>query len=180
MSDSERPKPQYGEYASDDEQASALVRSGVEPASVHPQALPASSVSPAAFPTQTPTIAPRPRSAFDRIVTVFLISFGAVSIFGSATSFLNLGEKLPEIVAQQNMGVFHSTDQTATIGIIIFATQVLLWSLTAVWSYRRIKRRKLAWWVPVLLGALSFVLLSILLGSALSADPSFISDLSMF
>ncbi len=177
MSDSERPKPQYGEYASDDEHASALARSGAEPARAHPPMTHAGNASPRLAGGGVST-ALRPRSAFDRIVTVFLLSFGAVSTFGSATIFLNFGEKLPEIVARQNMGVFHSTEQTATIGIIIFVSQVLLWALAAVWSFRRIKRHKLAWWVPVLVGALGFIVLSILLGSALAADPSFIPELS--
>ncbi len=170
--ESERPKPQYGEYASEDERAAALARSGGSSTHADPQAPPVDGTAHSKIP------APDHRNPFDRIVTVFLLSFGAVTIFGSAANFLNFGEKLPQMVAELGMGEFHATAHTAGMGIVMLVGQALLWVLAAVWSYRRMRRQKLSWWVPVLLGALSFIVLSILLGSVLSTDPSFIPTLS--
>ena len=177
MSEPERPRPEYGEYASDDEYAAALARSGAEPVrSPHP-------VLQVHRESQRPTASERStavstRRAFDRIATVFFLAFGAVSILGSAANFMNFRQSLPEMVTQLGMGEFHSTEQTAMMGIVMLASQVLLWAAAAVWSFRRIKRLKLAWWVPILVGAISFILLSILLGSVLAADPTFIPTLS--
>lgn len=168
MSESERPKPEYGEYASDEEHASALERSGVEPNPLEALAPPSLE--------STPT--PPRRSSLDRIVTVFLLAFGFVSILGSASNYLNLGETLQATMKRIGMGEYHSTELTAGFGVAMLASQVVVWILAAVWSYRRISRHKIAWWVPVLAGVLSFIVLTVLLGSLLAADPSFIASFS--
>lgn len=194
MSESERPKPQYGEYASEEELAEALRRSGVDPeradapvphAEGDSQGTSRSVTSRPSTPrpnapglgTPHPRTA-RTRGAFDRIATVFLLSFGLVYILGGASNFLNFNEKLPETVQQIGMGEYHSTSLTGGIGIAMLASQLTLWVIAAVWSYRRMKKLKLAWWVPALAAVISFVILTVMLGLLLAADPTLIANLS--
>lgn len=180
MSEAERQEPLYGEYASAEEQASALRRSGAEPRQVEPHAARAESK---AHPTPgTPMIVPADsrgsRNPLDRIITVFLLSFSAVFIFGGASSYLNLGPSLNDAVKQFGVSEYQVTDQTAAFGIAMLVSQVVLWLLAAVVSYRRITRHKLAWWVPLVAGILSFVVTSVLLGVLLAADPALVAAIS--
>lgn len=170
-----RPAPQYGEYASDEEMASAIKRSGgtppVAPTSIqHAKATVQRPAAPAVTP-MTHTVPPK--NAVDRIVTVFLLAFGLVYVVGGISTYLNLGVTLQETVKRFGMGDYQPTSQTASIGIAMIVSQTLFWLIAAVWSYRRISRRKISWWVPVVLGVISFLVLAALLGSLLAADPSF-------
>lgn len=184
MSEPERPKPQYGEYASGEELAEALRRSGVEPQPTDAPMRHAEgdslgrSLSVPTRPGASRPRTPRSRGAFDRIATVFLLSFGLVYIVGGASSFVNFSEKLPETVQEIGMGEYHSTSLTAGIGIAMLASQLILWLIAAVWSYRRMKKFKMAWWVPALAAVISFVILTVLLGLLLAADPTLIANLS--
>ncbi len=172
MSDQDRPKPQYGEYASDQEQARALERSGVAHERAEVQAARVSHEPlPPAVSVQSP------RRSLDRIVTVFLLAFGAVSVIGGASNFVNLSETLSETMQRFGAGEYQATAQTAGIGIALLVSQILFWLAAAVISYRRIVRHKLTWWVPVLAGVLSFVVLTVLLGSLLMSDPAFIASI---
>lgn len=163
------PMPEYGEYASAEELAAALKRSGAPDRRVEPQTPPAQ---------REPAPVSAPRNSLDRIVTVFLLSFGAVFVIGGAPNYLNLGETLNETMKQFGADGYQPTDQTGLFGIAMLASQILLWLLAAAVSYRRIKRHKTAWWVPVLAGVVSFLVLSVLLGSLLAADPAFVATVS--
>lgn len=199
MSDSERPRPQYGEYASKDEQAQALALSGADPelieaaSSARVNSLaspllskPAQSKSAQSKPDQskltrqTVADAYSARAVTDRLVTVFLLSFWAVFIVSGAGNFVNLGDSLHDTMKKLDYGDYHATGLTAALGIAMLATQIVLWIIAAVWSYRRLSRKKSAWWVPVVLGVLSFIVLTILLGTLLAADPSFVPHVSSF
>lgn len=193
MSESGRQTPEYGEYASDEEHASALKRSGVDPAHTTVPAPRAdddsrrsSASGSASSLTTRPTgglasasaDAPNRRGFLDRLATIFLLAFGAVTIIGGASNYLNIGGTLQESVQQLGMGEYHPPEQAAGMGIMMLASQIIFWVVAAVWSYRRISRGKLSWWVPLLAGVLNFIVLSAILGSLLAADPSFIPALS--
>lgn len=187
MSDSERPRPQYGEYSSGEELASARERAGVDPSHLEPPPPRANASAmptpPAPLPSQRrPGSAPASHrtesSAFDRLATVFFLAFGAVFILGGASGYLNLGETIQQLTEQYGKGEFHPTQMTGVIGIVMLATQIALWVLAAVWSFRRISNRKLAWWVPLVIGAINFIALMVFLSVVLLADPAFMDSLS--
>ena len=56
--------------------------------------------------------------------------------------------------------------------------QVALWVLTAWWSVARLRARKLAFWVPLVGGFLSFVLLYAVMFIVIAADPGLVASLS--
>lgn len=174
MSESERPRPEYGEYASGDEQSAALARSG---------AIPTPERKVPAAPTQTRKATPEvysARSVADRLVTVFLMSFWAVFILGDAASFLNLGLALRAPMKQIGIENYQATELTAVVGIAMLVSQLVVWAVAAIWSYRRLSRKQISWWVPVVLGVLGFILIAILLGSLLATDPSVAPALTKF
>lgn len=193
MSESGRQAPGYGEYASDEEHASALKRSGVDPAQVKASAPQADDHSrhestersagssanrPSVGRAHTPSGAPSGRRVVDRLVTIFFLTFGAISVIGGASNYLNIGSMLHESVQQFGMGEYDPPEQAAAMGVAMLVSQIVFWAAAAAWSYRRISRGKLSWWVPVLVGVVSFVVLSAMLGSLLAADPGFVPTLS--
>lgn len=181
MTEPERAKPQYGEYASEEEYASALKRSGVDPDHVLTPVTPSPDISRGVSPPSSPRSHSQTslqHGLLDRVVTMFLLAFGIVSIIGSAPNYLNLSETLQEALTQMGIGEYHLSALTSGFGIAMVVSQVVLWMIAAVWSFRRISRGKRAWWLPLLAGAVSFLVLTVLLGALIAADPSFIPALA--
>ena len=180
MIEPERPKPEYGEYASDEEYASALKRSGFEPKQEEAPTPPFSGVPQNAShrASHSPlTSTPRGHEFLDRIVTIFLLAFGIVSIIGGAPNYLNLAKTLQDTISRIGMGEYHASALTSGFGVAMLASQVILWVIAAVWSFRRLSSRKRAWWIPVVAGVLSFIVLTVLLGILLAGDPSLVPPL---
>lgn len=181
----ERPRPQYGEYASDAEQASALERSGATVPT------PAKSPTPSTVPAPQSS-APDPASRrtarasdalpggtasriADRTATVFLLSFGFVYVVGSSISYLNLASALSDLFTQMGIGHYTPTSMTSAVGIGIIVGQAVVWLIVVAWSYRRITTNRTSWWVPLLGVIASVVITAILLGILLAGDPAFIA-----
>lgn len=161
--------PQYGEYASEEEQAKAIARSGAAPA---PQR-PADPVGPAFAGARSAT----PRIV-DRMATIFLLAFGLVYLIGGAGSYLDLPTAMRTVYEQFGVDGYTPLPQTAAIGVAIVASQAVIWLVTAVWAYRRLAAARVAWWVPVLGAVVSFLVSVILLGSLLVADPDLLAHLT--
>jgi Family of unknown function (DUF6264) len=190
MSTESTPRPEYGEYASAAEQAEAIERSGVPRAGL-PSAearsagaaragLPAASVenSPVARSASVPSTMPPTRTgtwALDRVVTIFLLSFGLVFVIGGAGTYLSLDASLESMFSQLGVGEYTPTSMTGIVGIIIVVSESIIWLLATGWSYARLNRGRLAWWIPVVAGVVSFIVSAILIGILLSTDPAFLA-----
>ncbi|MCC6270827.1 MAG: hypothetical protein IT190_06085, partial [Microbacteriaceae bacterium] len=120
MSDEGRPEPLYGEYASEEERALALKRSGASP-------LRAESPEPRTGSSPRPTPA-RPLgrgSSLDRIATVFLLAFGAVFILGGVPNYLNFGGTLRETLQGFGVSDYQIPEQAAGFGVAMLVSQVV-------------------------------------------------------
>lgn len=182
MSPEDRPRPQYGEYASDSEWASAIERSGAarpegRPAPPAPraplaQAAPITPVGPLLRADRTSRT---PAKSADRVATIFLMSFGLVYFIGGASSYLGLAASIERMFGQMGVGDYTPTMLTPIIGIIIVVSQGVIWLIAAGWSYARIHRGRLSWWIPVTAGIVSLLATVTLLGVLLSTDPAFLA-----
>lgn len=173
MTGDDRPRPEYGEYASESERASAIERSGVPR-----QAEPVHPVGGAAATSDREAHAPQSSSAIDRIVTIFLLSFGLVSVLGGAGSYVTLEASMDRMFGQLGIGDYTATSLTPIIGILIVASQTAAWIIAAGWSFVRIRRGRTAWWIPVAGGIASFLASAVLLGILLGSDPAFLEFVS--
>jgi len=187
MTADERPRPQYGEYASEAERAAAIERSGA--AGPAPRETPAGSDAPvrpaapkatAGAPGQPARPAPdrTVNTGFDRIATIFLLMFGLVYIIGGAGSYFTLGASMERMFAQLGVGEYTPTTLTPIIGIVIVVSEGIIWLLAAGWSYLRISRGRPSWWIPLVAGILGFLVSVALLGVLLAQDPAFLSYVS--
>lgn len=160
MSDS-RPRPQFGEYATPEQQRAAR---GLPEREFAPPPPPAPVVAPAA--TKKPRMG-------DRIVTIALLAYGLVTVISAGISNLNLGPVMSEAMAVAGIpGEFSNFAGARTWGMIATVVLVTGWVLTALLSVFRLRRGALTWWLPLVGGIVVNLLAAICMMVALMSDPA--------
>lgn len=183
---SERPQPQYGEYAPEGwqppeqpspnpargegapsadaprPQAPGVPHNlgvGQGPQSQAPEQTPAATQTHAA-PTGPPSSDPGERrgSVADRVITIVLLVLGAFGALQMALGMLTLGTQL-EIIAT-TLGVEDFTVPAGMTALQSVGTIVMLslFAVALIWSVQRLRANKLAFWVPLSAGVLAFIL----------------------
>lgn len=168
-----RPRPQYGEYATPEEQRARIAQPDVdlvyEPAPVPEQSVPVSPAKPEAAPGETP---PRSR-AVDRIVTFALLAYGLVNVVASFPALVDFTEYTDTMF--ELLGVDATLSDPAAgrpWGIAAAIVLAVGWFVTAVLSWMSVRRGRLSWWIP-LVGGLVFMSASgILVLIPLMNDPA--------
>lgn len=173
------PRPQYGEYATSEEQrarirspdASLALDSGVSPAqAARPLARTATTTS-----TAQRTRPAGTRSSADRVVTVGLLAYGLVNVVLSAIALVDL----PGVATttMQTMGIpgdFTNVAQGRLFGAIAAVALVVGWVVTAWFSWRRLRAGRITWWVPLVGAVVSYAVVYALVAPAILGDPAFL------
>lgn len=165
-----RPRPEYGEYASPEEQR---IRQGL------PAVPPVPPHNPLAD-TPAPAIGPPPGAVAglaNRVITVALLVFGALSVLGTLPAFLRFDEALSEQLSTMGMGELADPATVRIIGIVGLIVFVVCWALGAWWSLRRLKAGKSSWWIPLIAAVAAYLIVSIALTAALLNDPGYMSTI---
>lgn len=159
-------RPQYGELASPEEQRQAA---GLPPLSeVEPPVQEPAAAHPVAAPS------PRPRRA-DRFATIALLAYGLVSVVATGFSYLDLPRVMNETMKILGIdGEFTNFAQGRLWGTVAAIVLVLGWTITAAIAVRRLRRRRLAWWVPIVGAAVTTIIASLCLTVAMMGDPAFV------
>jgi len=180
----ERPRPQFGEYAP--EGWTWKPPPGEHTSDPAPQmTTPPAPKSPGAFAAASARD-DRPDRPADRIVTILLLIIGVLGAWSAIGSLQSLPTLLPEALRQTsemlgNGGApFDYTPGPEVPGLILAGQiiQVVLWVLTAWWSIVRMRARRLAFWVPLVGGALSFIALYAIMFAIILNDPALVERLS--
>jgi hypothetical protein len=172
------PRPQYGEYATPEEQRARIRQSDVTARLDGTGAYGTDSVwrppmvaSPAA-PTPAPAAQARQRP-FDRIITFGLLAYGFLSV---ASSFAGLADYASYVdTVFRVMGVTAElSDPEAGKPWGIAAALVLAagWVITALVSWASLRRGRLTWWIPVVGGIVFNAIASTLVLIPLMSDPA--------
>lgn len=174
MSD-HRPRPQYGEYASVDEQIAAggipvepepVVTPSPANATVSDQGLVAPDPA-----TRVPGAPPAPKQ-WDFALSVTLLIFGAYTVGSSFAGLLDFSAVLREVYAQAGYGEYTSDGLADGIGIAILVSQAVLYIATLVLTVLRIRAKRVAFFVPLIGGAVAGILMLALVLVAMTADPA--------
>jgi hypothetical protein len=155
MSDS-RPRPEYGEYATPEQQAAAMGKAYLPPLDA---AAPVTTTEPVAHPSG---MSLRPGgNLIDRFATIFQLGIGLVLLLTS--DFFHVAENANIALAEFGLSqrIPGAIDH---YGWLLLTANIVLLLATFVWAYARLRRGRLAFWVP-LVGYLAF---SVVLGVALS------------
>lgn len=193
MTDSQpaRPRPQYGEYATPEEQRARIADPGAA-AALEAAAAPvaqtaehrrvAGSEEHAAPQLASPrptTTAARPTRTADRIITIALLAYGLVTVLGAIPQLVDfagfartwmdmagIDGTLTDPAAGRAWGI---------AGAVVFAAG---WLLTAVLAWWSLSRRRLSWWIPLVGAIVTFVIVSLCLSVPLLSDPAILNGFS--
>jgi len=189
MSNEETPRPraQYGEYASPEEQQRARgipePTAGAShhhdaPAGVH---LPTAPVAYPAAAQPAPQAGAAPRKSthpVDRVVTLVLLALGLLLLLNGIPGYLALPDAMQMVYDRVGAGTYPAGAVAANLGMTALVVQAIIWVATAASSWAAMRRDKLAWWIPLVGGALSFIATIVIVSIALFADPGFINNVS--
>jgi hypothetical protein len=125
---------------------------------------------PAYLAGQQPRRAPR---RFDAAITVGLLAAGLVNVAGSIGANADPSRAINQSYALFGGGTYEVTPQTSVIGIAVNVVNIVVFVLAAWISLELVKRRRMAFWVPIVGAIVATVITSILVLTLIVADPAF-------
>jgi|SRR5690554_729521 len=186
-SETSRPRAQYGEYATPEQQQAArglpeptddIPVADASPAAVSPLAAPPEAARAPDPQPQAAAESPRRAHPVDRVVTLVLLALGLFILLNGIPGYLALSDALQMVYDQFDAGVYPATETAAALGVTALAVQAVIWVATAASAWFTMKRGRIAWWICVVGAALSFIASMVVVSVALFADPGFIDNVS--
>lgn len=173
--DALRGAPQYGEYATPEQQRAAIREPAEQSASVASAPVPTPQPHPRTVAHAT-TRAAQPSRTADRIVTFALLVYGLTTVIGAVPQLWNYAAFAQTWMDMAGIDeTFTNIAQGDLWGRIGAAVFVFGWLLTAMFSWRSLLRRRLSWWIPLVGAIASFLIVTICLTVPLLGDPAIVS-----
>lgn len=192
-----RPRPQYGEYATPQDQAQAIagshpplsealtghsIATPVEPPSsaVRPGMKPG--VKPAAKPGVTPgakrgtrlgALAGSKPRRWDIILTAMFIGYGGVNVISQLFLDSNLTSVLRQLYSTQGIGDYSPTPLATTLAIVLNVITAVLFFVTVLVTMAQLRRGRIAFYIPLIGGAIALIFAIIFVSVLLAGDPTF-------
>jgi Family of unknown function (DUF6264) len=142
---------------------------------------PAPPVQPSAQPTPVVPMAPRApggapvrrRRTWDLVLTIALLAYGLMTVLASLSGASDLGRTIEQVYVLQGLGDYTPTALAGTLTTVANVAQVVLLGLAAYLSYRLLKAGRIAFWVPLVAGAIASLLVGVFGLTLMVSDPSF-------
>ena len=154
-----RPLPQYGEYATPEEVAALR---GVPDAAPPPR-------------VERPVSVPEPRGSrwrrLDRPITIALIAFGAINLLQYSAAFLDFEGFLETVTEGTVAEKIDFTDAARLGGVVLFLLCLVLLVTSSAAAVLLLRRGRVAFWVPLVAGAITVLAWVIVLGVILVQTP---------
>lgn len=186
MSDAEpRPRPQYGEYATPEEQRARIAQpdatdaltAGVRPAT-EPAPVARGVVSPGHAPRTAPATSWR---LADRVVTLGLLAYGLFNVVFTAPRLFDFAGFANEYLALLGVDAsFSNVDAARVWGPVAGAVYVAGWVGTALLAWWRLRRGGVAFWIPLVGAVVTILVVAACLTVPLSGDPAFAEFVERF
>jgi len=148
-----RQAPRYGEYATPEEVAE--IRGADAPPLVPVEPPPPPPIG-RPMPGPPPEGQRRP-TGWDGILTVGLLAFGAYNVLSGVVGFFDMRAFLSEVARAGGAGDLDAPAGSQPVGYVLAAAWVLLFAVSVVWSMRRLRHGRIAFWVPLLVGFVAIV-----------------------
>jgi len=171
--DAPRPRPQYGEYATPEEQRARIQQPASEPSHSHtalPHTVPGRAHPPTAPAT---TAAARPTRTADRVITLALLAYGLVTVLSAVPQlwdFAGFAQTWMQVAGID--ATFTNTAQGVLWGRIAAFVFIGGWLLTALLSWASLAARRLSWWIPLVGAIVTFIIATVCLTVPLLGDPA--------
>lgn len=161
-----RPRPEYGEYATPEEQAEAM--GGVLPVVETP--------APVVDVVAPPVVAEKQPRRWDLVTTIALIIFGIYTTISGFATYSDLAYSLGQVYALYGYdGQYPNAEQAASVGLVINIVQPVLLIVTIWLSTVWLRKGRVTFWIPLTAGLVSGITSSALLMTLLFADPGFVA-----
>jgi len=161
-------RPQYGELATPEEQRRAA---GLPP--LNEVAPVAAEPAPSAVGGAAP--ASGPRNTVDRFATIALLAYGLVSVVSAGASYLDLPTVMTQAMKMLGIdGEFTNYASGRLWGTIAAIVLMVGWAATAALSIRRLRRRQITWWLPLVGAVVTTIVSSICIMIPMMGDPAFL------
>jgi hypothetical protein len=172
VSDTQRPRPQFGEYATPEEQRKAIKvpLDDTESMPVESQESPTSHISVQGGPTAH---VPAKRATPDRLATMILLGIGLVTILLSMPALIDLPKSIDTAFEQLDLGNYTSTALGSALGWTALVVSVALWGVALWLSLRALRRGRVAWWIPLVFGVVANIAVFACIAFAMAGDPAF-------
>ncbi|MBF4574023.1 hypothetical protein ITJ64_16035 [Herbiconiux sp. VKM Ac-1786] len=122
--------------------------------------------------------APKRGLTVDVNITIVLLVLGTLSVGSSVATLLDLNGYMTTAGATFGLGGYPANEVTRITGVTGAVLHVLLIAGTVWLSIRRIKRQKLAFWVPLTAAIVSFLITCVCVAIAFSQAPELLDSLT--
>ena len=188
-----RPRPQYGEYATPQEQAKIIADSLpplsallVPPPAVQTPTAPAvgsahqapDAATRASANAEVRPAAPRRRRRWDLILTAVLLGYASVNVIGQLMARDMLRTIVTQFFVAQGIGVYTPTALTTTLGNSLNVVTLALFVLTVLATTWMLRRGRVAFWVPIAGGVAATIVALVFVVILLQSDPAFTAYLA--
>ncbi|KZE91344.1 DUF6264 family protein [Microbacterium sp. TNHR37B] len=175
------PAPRYGEYATPEQQA--RFRGGDGASSVPRPAEPVGAGRVEAPHPAAGGVAEVSEQAAvrrgDRFVTIALLAYGLFVVVSTMGQLIDYGGFVKTwMQLAQIDATFEVTASARAWGITGAVTFAVGWVLTALASWRAIRRGRRSWWIPIVGAVVSFIVVSLCLSIPLVTDPALMGELA--
>ncbi|MFT2693898.1 DUF6264 family protein [Clavibacter zhangzhiyongii] len=110
---------------------------------------------------------------FDAAITIGLLAAGLVNVAGSIGANADPSRAINQSYALFGGGTYTVTEQTSVIGIAVNVVNVVVFVLAAWIALELVKRKRVAFWVPIAGAVVATVITSVLVLSLIVQDPAF-------
>lgn len=166
-----RPRPQYGEYATPQDQAQAIA--GSHPPL--PEALVGHPSVAAVRPPSAPVVSRTKYRRWDLVLTAVLLGYGAVNVLSQLFLDSNLTSVLRQIYSTQGIGEYSPTSLATTLAIVLNVITALLFVATLLVTMAQLHRGRIAFYIPLIGGAIALILAIVFVSVLLAGDPTFLA-----
>jgi hypothetical protein len=170
-------RPQYGEYATPEQQAAAMgVTYQPTPTSPPPAVVPAYGPSP----TGGPVVRVQQSRRWDLFLTALLLAYGIYNVVAGLFQYSDFTGVAQTFFSSQGIGTFTSQHPglASKLGLTINVVDVVLYVIVVVAAVTLLRRGKVAFWVPLVGGVIALIVSAVCLMTLLFSDPSFAAYLT--
>ena len=179
MSGAEPPaRPQYGEYASPEQQAAAAgmpYRPHLQAPPPHGQ-VPVTRVAPPQTASGGPGVSAAPiRSRrWDTVVTFVLLGYGLFNVLIGSSQYTDLAGLInSQLYGPQKIGTFDSSPLSIQLGVVIVVSQAILFAVTAVLALISVRAGRISFWIPIVGAVVAATVVFICFAALVFPDPAY-------
>lgn len=183
-----RPRPQFGEYATPEEQRASIQVPQESAHADEPVPVPvtrpanegarpaAGRVEPERGSASHPMVSTG--NSADRIATIALLAIGLFNVLTTVPGLLDLSSTLNAAFERMGLGSFTPTPATSVIGVGLAIFYALAWLVTLALSLRSLRAARLSFWIPLVAGVVVTIVAMICFLVLFFGDPAFMEYVS--